>query len=160
MCTLSCLVIGLGLATLHTDGLVHRRLRFAETWDGVAYYEEWYEKKPLKTLTPMLYIRTDEGWTAGLGSNSFGNASVFAGKAWSHKLEQGGDVSLLLGGITGYRKTAVSPLVSPSYGTPSVWGYNGRVSLVISKKPYEGNWREPKRAGLSAGLHFSVERPF
>ena len=66
-------------------------------------------KKDFNNVNPGIYYRWDNGATLGTFYNSERRQSVYAGWSW-----QWGWAGLTAGAITGYRRSAVLPLLAPS----------------------------------------------
>ncbi len=90
-----------------------------------------------RTLTPGVYARTEEGWIGGALFNSEGKFSIYGGRTFGKTGWQ-----LTLGGIAGYQRAKLLPLIVPSYQFESKW----RLSLLPN----------PWERGASA-LHLSKE---
>jgi len=104
----------------------------------------------LNSFNPGVYISSQEtGWTAGYYHNSIRHGSFYVGKTF--RLSQHWDITL--GGVTGYYKMPVAPLIVPSYRIgldeldPSLRGVNLRIGILP----------KPRTHG-SGGLHLSVEK--
>jgi hypothetical protein len=89
-----------------------------------------------ESVTPGVYAVTPDGYTAGVYSNSHGDASAFIGRQFTR-----GPVSLLVGGVAGYGKP--SPLVVPSVKVGPV-----RLSYIP---------QHPSKPTGSDALHLSYE---
>ncbi len=107
-------VIGVHIATYHDSG-------------------KWSD------FNPGVYVRTEDGLTAGIYRNSIRKTSVHAGYTWSRP-HAWGDVSLTAGVVTGYAQT-LGPLLVPSVRV-------GNLRLTLLPKS------SPKGA---TGLHLSTE---
>lgn len=87
--------LGLHLVSLHSQ---------SRGMDGTEY----------RHVTPGLYLRTDDGITLGVASNSHGRGSVYAGLTWSSDAAAPVGAGLTLALVTGYDVAPVVPLVAPS----------------------------------------------
>lgn len=97
----------------------------------------------MHSSTPGIYVRLPEGATLGAYRNSYGDRSVYAGWTWS---TPDGRWSLTAGGVTGYPRARVAPLLVPSARMEIADGW----ALRLSALP------KPHRTG-AAGLHLSLE---
>lgn len=89
----------------------------------------WHDRGDYNNNTPGAYVITDKMWAAGAYYNSHRKMSVWAGYQFDWKY--GG---VLVGGVTGYPKYAVLPMVAPSVKLP----YNFRVTIVPSVIKHRG----------------------
>lgn len=94
-----------------------------------------------ESFTPGVYAVTPQGYTAGVYSNSHGDAAAFVGRQFETREVLGVSAGLLLGGVVGYGKP--SPLLVPSVKVGHV-----RVSYVP---------QHPSKPTGSDALHLSVE---
>lgn len=94
-----------------------------------------------ESFTPGAYVVTPKGYTAGIYSNSNGNASAFAGRQFEAPKVHGVSAGLLVGGVLGYGKP--SPLLVPSVKVGSV-----RISYIP---------QHPSKPTGSDALHLSFE---
>ena len=94
-----------------------------------------------EAFTPGVYAVSPQGLTAGVYSNSHGNAAAFVGKQFESGKVVGVSAGLLLGGVVGYGKP--SPLLVPSLKTGPV-----RLSYIP---------RSPSKPSASDALHISLE---
>ena len=94
-----------------------------------------------EAFTPGVYAVSAQGLTAGVYSNSHGNASAFAGRQFESGKVIGVSAGLLLGGVVGYGKP--SPLLVPSIKTGPV-----RLSYIP---------QHPSKPNGSDALHLSIE---
>lgn len=93
---------------------------------------------------PGLYLRTDSGLTVGTYHNSECRQSVYLAQTYTHGL-----YSITLGGVTGYARKPVLPMVVPSVAFPLADGVSLRLAYV------------PKVSREAAhAVHLSVERRF
>ncbi len=99
----------------------------------------------LESVTPGIYLRTPGGITAGAYRNSHGLASVYAGMTWT---TADGRWSITAGGVTGYPRAKVSPLLVPSMRLP-IGGTQWATRLAYLPKPHSDG---------AQGLHISLER--
>lgn len=86
---------------------------------------------------PGLYVRTDDGFTAGTYRNSECRQSVYIGQTFTH-----GIYSVTVGGVTGYTRRTVTPMIVPSVALPLADGVSLRLALA------------------ARAVHVSVERKF
>lgn len=127
-----------------------------------------------RNFNPGIYIRFDNGVTAGTYANTLGKQTVYAG--WTYEFDY---VSVTLGVATGYQrtvtttpqscsadqmyagltscwsehkshgvKTLLTPMLAPSVRLPAVFGVTPRISFM------------PGLAGSSNVFHLSVEHSF
>jgi hypothetical protein len=94
-----------------------------------------------QSATVGIYAQSPEGWTAGVLRNSEGRLSAYAGHT-----SEWGPVSLTVGGIGGYKRGGLQPLLVPSVRVIEVGDLAARLSLI-----------PPPGQGGSAALHLSVE---
>lgn len=116
------LILGLHLITGHAD-----------TPPGVE----------LHSRTPGIYVRMPSGATLGAYRNSHGSSSAYAGWTWS---TADGRWSITAGGVTGYPRAPVVPLLVPSLRIPITDDAALRLS-ALAKAHRDG----------AAGIHLSVE---
>lgn len=90
-----------------------------------------------ETVTPGLYVRTDSGVTLGVLRNSHGRMGTYVAQTWERR-----GWALTVGGITGYERAAVVPLVVPSYR------FDSGLRVAVLPNPWE-------RRG--SAIHFSWE---
>lgn len=121
-------------------------LASAETVIGLHLGGQHYPQKEQNNVNPGVYIRSDDGWTAGAYHNSHRKLSAYAGRTWDRDF-YGMRPAVTAGLITGYRH-AVLPMLIPSVATPAVDGWRARVAYV------------PKFEKNSTVLHLSVEKGF
>lgn len=123
----AALILGLHLATAHFGSATAAQLQGSN---------------------PGIYLRTDAGLTLGAYRNSHGLRSSYAGWTWT---TDDGRWSLTAGGVTGYPRARVSPLLVPSLRVPLVGdgatGWAARISYL--PKPHSDG---------AQGLHLSLER--
>lgn len=99
-------------------------------------------------FNPGLYYRSDEGWTGGFYYNSERRMSVYAGRTFTYSVHDW-KFSATVGGVTGYQRAAVLPMLVPSIATPPIGGERLRVAYI------------PRIEKDGAGvLHFMLERNF
>lgn len=129
------------------------------------------EATNLHDVNPGVYVRTDDGITAGVYRNSFGRTSAYLGVTVEH-----GPFALTVGAISGYQakrrfaacdagqvaagmnrcwfdeghtRGAVGLLVAPSVALPAVFGITPRITVL------------PKFSAKGATVaHLSIERAF
>lgn len=108
----------------------------------------WPDLPAYSNANPGIYVRTAEGWTAGVYRNSLRRTSVYAGRTFGTDV-RGFELALTVGAISGYdRKVPV--LVVPSVATPPlVAGVRARIA-VIPRAEKQG----------AAVIHLSAERSF
>lgn len=94
-----------------------------------------------ETATVGIYARSPEGITAGALRNSEGRFSAYLGYT-----AEWGPMAVTVGGIGGYKRGEVQPLLIPSVKIPFVNDVAARLSFIPS----------PGRGG-SAALHLSFE---
>ncbi len=92
-------------------------------------------------FTPGVYAVSPQGLTAGVYSNSHGDAAAFAGKQFESPKVLGVSAGLLIGGVVGYGKP--SPLLVPSVKAGAV-----RLSYIP---------KHPSKPSASDALHLSLE---
>lgn len=100
----------------------------------------------LEAVNPGVYVRTEDGLTAGVFRNSYCRTSAYAGLTLETADRR---FALTVGGVTGYRTAKVMPLAVPSVRLPITGDLAARLSFV--PKLLKGGY---------AGLHLSVERSF
>lgn len=98
-------------------------------------------------FNPGIYVRLENGATAGVYRNSYGNNSAYLAYT-AEALDQ--HVALTVGGVSGYGAHKVCPLLVPSVRM----GITDTVSLRVAYLP------KPPSYGHTAGVHFSVEGRF
>ena len=101
----------------------------------------------LQSTTPGVYLRSAAGLTVGAYVNSHGKGSAYAAWTWS---TADGRWSITAGGVTGYPRARVSPLLAPSLRLPlgdAAPGWAARIAYL--PKPHSDG---------AQGLHFSLER--
>lgn len=119
--TAAGIIVGLHLATAHVGGA------------------------GLESVTPGVYVRMPSGITAGAYRNSHGHGSAYLGMTWT---TSDGRWSITAGGVTGYPRAKVSPLVIPSLRMP-VASTPWAVRLSYLPKPHSDG---------AQGVHLSLER--
>lgn len=102
-----------------------------------------HDKAGFRTVTPGVYCKMANGFTAGVLNNSEGRLGVYAGKTFEDSSKT---VGLTVGVITGY-SAPVTPLI-----VPSVYVKSTGIRLSWLSKP-------PNTNGASA-LHISYEKAF
>lgn len=155
MLTLASLVIGAHLHTVHVDS--DKDLPVA-----------------LRTTdhTPGLYLRTENGWTAGIARNSLGRASVYLAQTIE---TADGRFALTVGAITSYQYRNVYGQQACRKGYQSVPGNecvwrHGATNAVLrplvapswaihEAAPYLGG-AVPRLVLLGKGLNISIEASF
>jgi hypothetical protein len=101
----------------------------------------------LNSVTPGVYMRTADGLTLGAFRNSHGAGSAYVAWTWS---TADGRWSITAGGVTGYPRASVSPLLAPSVRLPLGDIAPGWVArLAYLPKPHSDG---------AHGLHLSIER--
>ena len=110
------LVVGVHLISAHMPG---------------TYTDADGNRHALETITPGIYVKTDEGYTAGAYLNSFSKPSAYAG----YTLETPGQTyALTLGVVSGYGRTPqgkpLMPFAVPSIKFKTDSGYDVRLSWV------------------------------
>lgn len=118
------IILGLHLATAHFGGTAASQMHDAN---------------------PGLYVRLGNGATAGAYRNSEGRPSVYAGWTWS---TADGRWAITAGGVTGYARAAVSPLVVPSLRV-GLGDTGWATRLAYLHKPHSHG---------ASGVHMSIER--
>jgi len=101
----------------------------------------------LRASTPGLYIRAENGFTAGTYRNSYDRTSTYAGWTWQTDDQR---LALTVGAVTGYDAARVMPLLVPSARVPLGAGFAARFSFIP----------KPVKSGHAAGLHLSLETSF
>lgn len=117
----AAIIVGLHLATAHAGGV------------------------GLESVTPGVYARMPNGITAGAYRNSHGLGSAYLGMTWS---TADGRWSITAGGVTGYPRAKVSPLLVPSMRLP-INGTSWAARLAYLPKPHSDG---------AQGVHLSLER--
>ena len=101
----------------------------------------------LNTATPGLYVRTEQGFTAGIFRNSYSRTSAYAGWTWQTDDRR---FALTAGVITGYSAAKAMPLLTPSVRFELAPGFAARLAYIP----------KPLKKGHSSGLHLAVETEF
>lgn len=109
-----------------------------------ACYEQALVCKPYAAATQGIYWRAPSGLTVGGFRNSYGGDSAYAG--WTFET-QDGRFALMVGGVTGYRRAAVLPIVAPSVR----FELGAGVALRVAGLPKAGHSAAPV-------LHLALER--
>jgi hypothetical protein len=109
-------------------------------------------KGTMNNFNPGIYVKLDNGFTAGAYHNSFRRVSAYGGYTW-HLLDVGSfSADVTAGGVTGYQgkqsRGFLAPLVLPSVA------YGDATKVRVGYLPAI----DPKR-GVHV-LHFMVERSF
>jgi hypothetical protein len=95
------------------------------TWHSTRSYEVLQAGTPVqhryRTFTPGLYIRLDNGLTAGVFANSFGHPAAHLG--WTAETSAGAlpgglQLALTAGAVLGYRHDPLIPALLPSMRVP------------------------------------------
>lgn len=143
---LRCLQLGLVLlACALANLIVHGPARA----DGVVglHLVSGHSRPFFEAANPGLYVKRDDGLTAGLLRNSYGRASVYAG--WTLETADG-RLAVTVGAITGYPARDVSRWWRPACACR--WPRAGGARLSVLPKP--------PQTGAAAALHLSIERAF
>lgn len=90
----------------------------------------------LRTFTPGLYVRADNGAAAGFFSNSFGDPVAWAGFVPAVRLSPRLEASVKLGAIAGYRHDPLMPAAIPSLRV-TVFGDHAVRFAYLARKPGE-----------------------
>jgi hypothetical protein len=109
------------------------------------------EQHRYRTATPGLYIRLDNGLTAGVFSNSFGHPAAHVG--WTAEtsaaaLPGGLQLAVTAGAVLGYRHDPLIPALLPSVRVPLVRSAGLRLTYLP---------RAPKGEHRVEALHLGVE---
>ena len=91
-------VVALACSICHADEL------------GIHIASHHWPQRENNNVNPGLYVRGDDGKTAGFYFNSERRWSAYAGMTY----HIGGPFDVTVGGITGYHRFPVLPLVAPS----------------------------------------------
>lgn len=94
-----------------------------------------FPAKDFNNVNPGIYIKTENNYVAGGYYNSIRKPSFYLGKNFEYKM-----FSLTVGGVTGYDRLPITPLILPSVKLGDV-----RITVV------------PPVAGISAVVHVSYE---
>jgi len=107
----------------------------AQTTVGIHLISHHFPQRDYQhNVNPGVYVRTENGFTAGVYRNTLNRTSVYAGLTLERSLTDSISVAITGGAITGYRKDAngygfsngaLSPMLAPSIR----WGY-ARVSFI------------------------------
>lgn len=143
---LRCLQLGLLLLACALGNLIAHGPAHAEDVVGL-HLASAHSRPGFEAANPGLYLKRDDGLTAGLLRNSYGRASLYAG--WTLETTDG-RLAVTVGAITGYPARSVSLLVAPSMHVPLAAGWGARLA-VLPKPPIPGG---------AAALHLSIERAF
>lgn len=101
----------------------------------------------LSAASPGIYMRSAAGLTLGAHRNSHGLGSAYAAWTWS---TADGRWSITAGGVTGYPRARVSPLLVPSVRLPlSSVSPSWAARIAYLPKPHSDG---------AHGLHLSFER--
>ena len=73
----------------------------------------WHSEPGFNNANPGAYVRTADGWTAGVYRNSIQHTSVYAGWTTGTALADGVRAEVTLGAITGYQ-IPLLPMAIPS----------------------------------------------
>ena len=114
---------------------------------GLHLVSAHFDDSDFESVNPGLYVRLNNGATAGAYRNSMRRVSAYAGWTWDTDFH-GFRPAITAGVVTGYER-AVMPLLVPSISTPAVDGFRARFTFI------------PKvEKGGSSALHLSLERDF
>jgi hypothetical protein len=139
---------------------------------GLHLLSQHYPAEGLENRTPGVYVRTEEGWTAGAYRNSWARPSFYFGKVWAWEPHPSFDLAFTLALASGYqkRREAVScDRVPASLGsfTHSCWietGYSSTPLTILAAPSFRvGPMRIaglPRTARGAAVVHLSVEGRF
>ena len=94
-----------------------------------------FPNKDFNNINPGIYLKTENNYVAGGYYNSIRKPSFYVGKNFEYK-----NFSIIVGGVTGYDRAIITPLVLPSV---KLWDF--RLTVV------------PPVAGISSVVHFSYE---
>lgn len=148
------LVVGLHLISLHSNPTYTTSLsRMGRELDSERY----------QSVTPGLYVRAPNGFTAGAYRNSFGKPSVYAGWTFSTEDET---FAVTVGAVTGYRRRihvdhgpgtapyetdgrALEPVLVPSVRLP----ITDTIAVRLAYVP------EPRKESTSV-FHLAIETRF
>lgn len=92
----------------------------------------------LRSFTPGLYVHLDNGVGLGVFRNSFGDPAVWGGYVLNLQISPRWEASAMVGGIAGYKHTAVMPALIPSLRL-RVYGSHGVRVAYLAKKPGEAH---------------------
>lgn len=84
----------------------------------------------MNNANPGAYIISDKGWTIGAYYNSERRVSAYAGRTLIYNLPHDWRVEIALGGVSGYGKRRLLPVLAPSVSTPAVDGWRVRVAYL------------------------------
>lgn len=143
---LRCLQLGLLLLACALGNLIAHGPARADDVVGL-HLVSAHSRPGFEAANPGLYLKRDDGLTAGVLRNSYGRTSVYAG--WTLETADG-RLALTVGAITGYPARSVSLLVAPSVRMPLAEGWAARVTFLP----------KPPKVGSASALHLSVERAF
>lgn len=108
-----------------------------------------HEHSGMNNTNPGLYVRFDNGLTAGFYRNSYREQSAYL--AWTVESAQWHNLSAAItaGGVSGYPSARVMALV-----VPSVAYHVGESAVRLGIVP------RPPKTGAAAALHLMLERHF
>jgi hypothetical protein len=106
-----------------------------------------HEHSGFNNVNPGLYVRLDNGLTAGFYKNSYSRESGYL--AYTIETDRQVSVALTVGGVTGYPTARVMPLV-----VPSVAYHFDQSAVRLGIVP------RPPKTGSAAALHLMVEHHF
>lgn len=98
----------------------------------------------LQGFTPGVYVRDASGLTVGGFRNSHGRASFYGGWTWSTADQRW---SITVGGVSGYPRAPLLPLIVPSLRVKVAEGFAVRASFLVN----------PTKDGAH-GVNLSIER--
>lgn len=106
-----------------------------------AHIGSWHDRPGFNNTNPGLYVRLDNGVTAGVYRNSLSKPSVYLGRSFETPLADWVSVAVTVGVVSGYNNPI---LVAPSI----VFGSSVRTRIVGVL---------PAQRGDTAGVHLSLE---
>jgi hypothetical protein len=106
-----------------------------------------HERSGFNNVNPGMYVRLDNGLTAGFYKNSYTRESGYV--AYTVETDRQLSVAITVGGVTGYPAARVMPLV-----VPSIAYHFDKSAVRLGIVP------RPPKAGAAAALHLMVEHHF
>lgn len=101
------------------------------TWHSAGCWEGPSGCHSYNKATVGVYAREAGGLTVGAYRNSYGEPSAYAGWTWETRDRR---FSLLVAGVTGYRRAPVTILVAPSLRVPLIQSSAFRLALIPDTK--------------------------
>jgi hypothetical protein len=127
----------------HREGLDLDRSEFLRGAVVGLHTVSWHDHtqlsgEPYRSDTPGLYLRLDNGATAGVLHNSIGRWGVYAGWSWSTDQAEPVSASMTVALITGYDAAPVVPLLAPSLRVNLADGLALRLITIPKWHPKQG----------------------